>query len=252
MTELAVLAGDGVTDGAPDAIDGLLGKGLDPDGQQRLLDFVRRKFRVLTNEKKELMDRVQDLEHSLDIIQTAQAWSLGNQMSHQQAQKVKEVTSLLLQAKKARADALAFSKVGKPALFEKLRVYKNQLNREKAEKKEMRERLIQAFEQAKVIKEKHQKLEEKRRKEREIWQQMIRQMRDKHYREFDKLKIELGEHDVQKQERLQQLGNFGEKVMAELQNLQEHLSYVKAETIENVEAAAKSPVAGEFFITQGM
>ncbi|CAD7938615.1 unnamed protein product [Amoebophrya sp. A120] len=234
--------------GEADAIDQLLGN---HDDGARLLDFVRKKFRKVHQEKRDLEDRVKDLEHSLDIIQTAQAWSLGNQMSHQQAQKVKEVTSLLLQAKKARQDALAFSKVGKGALFEKLRVYKNQLEREKAEKKEMRERLVQAFDHAKLIKEKHAKLEEKRKKEREIWQQMIRQVRDKHYREFDKLKKELGEHDVQKQERLQQLGNFGEKVMEELQNLQEHLSYVKAETIENVEAAAKSPVAGDFFITQG-
>lgn len=39
-----------------------------------------------------------------------------------------------------------------------------------------------------MIKEKNKILEEKRKKEREIWQQMVRQMRDKHYREFDKLK----------------------------------------------------------------
>ena len=33
---------------------------------------------------------------------------------------------------------------------------------------------------------------------------------------------------------MRQLGNFGEKVMKELQNLQEHLNVVKHETIENV------------------
>ncbi|CAD7968642.1 unnamed protein product [Amoebophrya sp. A25] len=249
MALMAAAMAPGPDEGDLDAIDKLLGNG--ENRQPRLLDFVRRKFRGLMQEKKELQERVKDLEHTVDIIQTAQAWTLGNQMSHAQAQKVKEVTSLLLQAKKARQDALNFSKVGKAALFEKLRVYKNQLNREKAEKKEMRDRLIQAFEQARIIKDKNAKIEEKRKKEREIWQQMIRQMRDKHYREFDKLKKELGEHDVQKQERMHQLGNFGEKVMEELQNLQEHLSFVKAETIENVEAAARSPAASDFFITQG-
>jgi len=89
---------------------------------KRLLDFVRHKFRSIEKEKKELEEKVKDMEHSLEIIQTAQAWSLGNSMSHEQAAKVKEVTSLLLQAKKAKQDALNFSKVGKGALFEKLRV----------------------------------------------------------------------------------------------------------------------------------
>lgn len=62
------------------------------------------------------------------------------------------------------------------------------LAKERAEKKEMRNRLVQAFHQAKQIKEKNREVEERRKREREIWQQMIRQMRDKHYREFDRLK----------------------------------------------------------------
>lgn len=124
----------------------------------------------------------------------------------------------------------------------------------------MRERLIQAFDQAKSIKEKNKALEEGRTKERQVWQQMIRQMRDKHYREFDKLKRELGELDVQKHERMRQLGNFGEKVMKELHNLQEHLNVVKHETIENVSVdfggIQNSQIQGvedenDFFITQG-
>jgi len=215
-------------------------------------DFVRRKVRKITQEKKELAERVKDLEHSLEIIQTAQAWSLGNSMTHEQAQKIKEVTSLLLQAKQARQEALNFSKIGKGALFEKLRVYRNMLQKERQEKKEMRDRLAQAFEQARFIKEKNKQFEEKRKKEREIWQHLIRQMRDKHYREFEKLKQELGEYDVQKHERMRQLGNFGEKVMKELQLLQDHLNYVRQETIDNVDAGMASPkheVSGAF-ITQ--
>merc|ERR1711924_215460 len=94
-----------------DAIDSLLSRtGIAPAGDKRLLDFVRKKFRKLQQEKRELQERVKDQEHSLEIIQTAQAWSLGNSMSQAQAQKIKEVTLLLLQAKKARQDALNFSK----------------------------------------------------------------------------------------------------------------------------------------------
>lgn len=241
-------------EGKHDAIDMLLYQTHDVSAGKntRVLDFVRKKVRKIQQEKKDLEERVKDLEHSLEIIQTAQAWSLGNSMSHEQAQKIKEVTSLLLQAKKARQDALNFSKIGKGALFEKLRVYKNMLQKERQEKKEMRDRLAQAFEQARFIKEKNKQFEAKRKKEREIWQQMIRQMRDKHYREFEKLKKELGEYDVQKHERMRQLGNFGEKVMKELQNLQEHLNYVRQETIDNVDAAQspKNDTGGDFFITQ--
>merc|ERR1712194_922901 len=148
--------------------------------------------------------------------------------------------------------ALNFSKIGKGALFEKLRVYRNMLQKERQEKKEMRDRLAQAFEQARFIKEKNRQFEEKRRMEREVWQQLIRQMRDKHYREFEKLKQELGDYDVQKHERMRQLGNFGETVMKELQLLQEHLNYVKQETVDNVDAGMASPkheVSGAF-ITQ--
>lgn len=128
-----------------DAIDMLLaatGGGDDKKDASRVLDFVRKKFQRVASEKQELEERVKDLEHSLEIIQTAQAWSLGNGVSVEKAQKIKEVTSLLMQAKKARQDALNFSKIGKGALFEKLRSYKNQLNKEKREKMEMRERLV--------------------------------------------------------------------------------------------------------------
>merc|ERR1712232_338878 len=142
--------------GKHDSIDMLLYQTHAGSGKNtRVLDFVRKKVRKIQQEKKELEDRVKDLQHSLEIIQTAQAWSLGNSMTHEQAQKIKEVTSLLLQAKKARQDALNFSKIGKGALFEKLRVYRNMLQKERQEKKEMRDRLAQAFEQARFIKEKN-------------------------------------------------------------------------------------------------
>lgn len=114
-----------------------------PHAKRFTLLHARRKFRELRREKAGLEERVKDLEHSLEIIQTAQAWSLGSgSIRHEQAQKIKEVTSLLLQAKKARQDAINFSKIGKGALFEKLRTQKNMLLKERQEKREMRERLV--------------------------------------------------------------------------------------------------------------
>jgi len=236
-----------------DAIDLLLAQSRPDDSETRVLDFVRKKVRALQSEKKELQSRVRDLEHTLEIVQTAQAWSLSNTVSHEQAARMKDVTSLLLQAKKARQEALNFSKVGKGALFEKLRVYKGMLQRERQEKAQMRERLAQAFEQAKYLRDQNRSFEERRKKERDLWQRMVRELRDKQHRELEKLKQDLGEYDVQKHERLRQLGNFGEKVMGELQALQEHLSYVRAETIDSVDAAggASGPGdEGDFFITQ--
>lgn len=64
-------------EGPNDAIDALLAKtqevqaSSDPHNR-RLLDFVRAKFQILRKEKRDLEDRVKDLEHSLEIIQTAQ------------------------------------------------------------------------------------------------------------------------------------------------------------------------------------
>ena len=51
-----------------DAIDTLLATTNDAQGQKRLLDFVRRRFRQLKKEKKELAEKCKDLEHSLEIV----------------------------------------------------------------------------------------------------------------------------------------------------------------------------------------
>merc|ERR1719456_851230 len=107
----------GFTDGN-DPLDGPLGSAAydgapDEGADARTLDFVRARFDTLKEERRSLQERMANLEHTLSIVQTAQTWSQGNVMSAEQAEKVKEVTALLQQAKDARQEAMNFSKVGK-------------------------------------------------------------------------------------------------------------------------------------------
>merc|ERR1719181_321540 len=217
----------------PDPVDSLLAikeKGK-PD---RPMDFVRLRFKKLKEENKDLKNQVADLKHTLAIVQTAQQWSQGNLMSQDQAQKVKEMTMLLQQAKAARDDAANFSKVGKAAMYEKVRMYKNALKKEREEKREMKERLNNAFEHARVIKEENKKLAEKQKREREGWQEFVRDMKERHRKEMAKLQGDLEGQDEKRDERQKQLSNFGERVMQELSSLQQHLQEVRQETVDNV------------------
>merc|ERR1719316_733618 len=157
-----------------------------------------------------------------------------NMMSQEQAQKVREMTMLLQQAKAARDDAANFSKVGKAAMYEKLRTYKNTLRKEREEKREMKERLANAFEHARVIKEENKKLAEKQRREREGWQEMIRGMKDRHRKDLSKMQGDISSRDDKQEERQRQLSHFGERVMQELSSLQQHLQEVRQETVDNV------------------
>merc|ERR1719261_98839 len=152
-----------------DPIDGLLAGASRPEiagtNDPRVLDFVRSRYRGMKQENRALQEQIADLEHTLSIIQTAQTWSQGDTMTPEQAAKVQEVTVLLHQAKQARQEAMNFSKVGKGELYEKLRSYKNTLRRERQEKRKMKERLVNAFEHAKVIKEQNRRLLEKQHRE---------------------------------------------------------------------------------------
>merc|ERR1719487_2494227 len=141
---------------------------------------------------------------------------------------------LLHQAKQARQEAMNFSKVGKGVLYEKLRTYKNMLRRERQEKREMKERLVNAFEHARIIKEQNKRLLEKQRREREGWQELIRTIKEKQRAELTKLREELGSQSASKVDRMRQLSQFGERVMRELGALQEHLHEVRQETVDSV------------------
>merc|ERR1719473_1912732 len=176
-------------------------KDADKGRADRPLDFVRSRFKKLKEENKDLQNQVEDLKHTLAIVQTAQQWSQGNLMSQDQAQKVKEMTMLLQQAKAARDDAANFSKVGKAAMYEKVRQYKTALKKEREEKREMKERLTNAFEHARVIKEENKKLAEKQKREREGWQEFVREMKDRHRKEMAKLQGDLEGQDEKSDER---------------------------------------------------
>jgi len=220
---------------APDPVDSLLAmKDADKGRAERPMDFVRIRFKKLKEENKDLRNQVADLKHTLAIVQTAQQWSQGNLMSQEQAQKVKEMTMLLQQAKAARDDAANFSKVGKAAMYEKVRQYKNSLKKEREEKREMKERLTNAFEHARVIKEENKKLAEKQKREREGWQEFVREMKERHKKDMERLKGEVETHDEKRDERQKQLSHFGERVMQELSSLQQHLQEVRQETVDNV------------------
>lgn len=202
----------------------------------RAMDFVRGKFRRLKEENKELHARVADLEHTLSIVQTAQQWSLANGMSAQQAQKVREVTALLQQAKQAREEAANFSRVGRPALYEKLRAAKHTVKRERQNCAEMRERLVNAFDYARDIREQHQALLDKHQSEREGWQSLINDLRDRHRSELAKLQQALSGAGVPARTGQRISGRFDERGQEDLSALQQHLNSVQEEAGTQKEA----------------
>lgn len=206
----------------------------------RTLDFVRVKFRALKAENKALKERVADLETTLSIVQTAQQWSMSNSMTPEQAQKVKEVTSLLQQAKQAKEEAASFSKVGRAELYEKLRTCKDALRREREQNRDMKERLMHAFRHGKTIKEQHHALGAKHAREREGWQALINELRDRHRTEVARFRQNIasggaggggpggGSAGVDRS-----LANFSSNVMDDLSELQKHLNSVKEEAAAN-------------------
>eukprot|EP00397_Hematodinium_sp_SG-2012_P028258 GEMP01029743.1.p1 GENE.GEMP01029743.1~~GEMP01029743.1.p1 ORF type:complete len:258 (+),score=89.36 GEMP01029743.1:1018-1791(+) len=234
-------------------------------GYSKVLDFVRERMRTLKVENKQLREKVHDMDVSLAILQTAQNYG-GASGTLPNEHKMKEVALLLMEAKKAKQEASDFSKVGKAAMYEKLRISKNMLSRERMEKREMKERLKTAFEHIKYIKAQYAQRDMKRMQEREAWQTIVRKIKGEHMREMRRLQDDFGQDSSVKQDRARQLGQFGERVMRELQQLQVHLDLVKKETVDTVqhEAPASAPTGGkldsslpampsshnQFFITQ--
>jgi cell division septum initiation protein DivIVA len=216
-----------------------------------LMDFVRVKVNKLNTENKELKARVADLESTLAIVQTAQKWSEENSMTPEQAAKVKEVTALLMEARSARQEALSFSKVGKGALYEEIRKYKAVVRKERVEKKEMKQRLTNAFQHSKQIKDEHARLLEKQEQERQGWRALLRKVQDRHREEMAALQQAVGVQNEQAQQRMKQVNQFGERVMKELTQLQDHLHGVKEDTMAGVLSdEEEDPNSDSFFITQ--
>jgi hypothetical protein len=225
-----------------DPVDVLLALTEDPlKGKARTLDFVRIKFKDMKSENKRLRERVSDLEQTLSIVQTAQEWTMGKGMTQDQAEKMREIKTLLEQAKQARVDMQNFSANSKSALYEKLRSAKVALKKEREEKREMKERLLHAFDRARVIKEHHAQSQEQMEEERRSWQATVQSLRDRHKRELMRLQ---GEGAVMQADRQEQFSYFGEQVVQDLQQLQMHLREVRAKTVDNI-MIEPDPLPGE-------
>jgi len=215
-----------------DPVDVLLAMTGDPSrGKARTLDFVRLKFKSMKTENKRLRERVTDLEQTLSIVQTAQEWTMGKGMTPEQADKMKEIRTLLEQASKARVDMQNFSTNSKAALYEKLRSTKIALKKEREEKFQMKERLLHAFDRARVIKENHAQMQEQANEERRGWEATVQTLRDRHKRELMRLQ---GEGAVMQADRQEQLSYFGEQVVQDLSQLQMYLREVRGKTVDNI------------------
>merc|ERR1712176_637395 len=197
----------------------------------RPLDFVREKLQNSRKENKKLKDRVTDLEQTLSIVQTAQEWTMGKGMKPEEAEKMREIKNLLEQAKKAQTDIQSFSNASRASLYEKLKQCKNALKRERDEKREMKERLVQCFHHARVIQESHKREVQKRQEEQILWEKRLKDMKERHRRELRRLQ---GDAAAQESDRHDMLSRFGEQVMEDLSALQQHLREVRQETVDTV------------------
>lgn len=144
---------------------------------------------------------------------------------------MKEIKALLEQAKKAREDIQSFSGASRQALYEKLRTCKAALRKEREEKQEMKDRLLHAFDHARAIKEQHRQLSQQRMAEQEKWQDVVRDMKERHRRELRRLQ---GDGAVMESDRQDELSYFGEQVVDGLLSLQQHLSSLRRETVDAV------------------
>mmetsp|Transcript_40120 Transcript_40120/g.98777 ORF Transcript_40120/g.98777 Transcript_40120/m.98777 type:complete len:251 (+) Transcript_40120:19-771(+) len=205
-----------------------------PEEDSRVFDFVRRRYDALKAENKSMKQRVQELQHTLSIIQTAQSWAQTNGMNPDESQKLKEITVLLVQAKQAREEAMNFTKQGKAATFEQIRELKLAIRKERQEKRDMKERLANAFEAARSIREDSKTLQEKHQREREGWQALVRQIKERHASDITLLRQQMSETVHQSSDRMKQMNDFGSRVMKELTVLQEHLTEVKEETAAGI------------------
>jgi len=217
----------------PDPVDLLLAhskQGL--EGGPRPLDFVREKMRDLKSENASLRARVQDLEQTLSIVQTAQEWSVGKGMNQEQVDKMNEIRLLLEQAKKAKEDIATFSNSSRQNLYEKLRSCKAALKREREDRKEMDRRLRHAFDHSKAMKEKITLVEQQRENERLQWQEALRMLKEKHLKEMRRFAG--GDGAASSVERSEQAMQFNEQVIGELTALHQQIQGVKQETVDSL------------------
>jgi len=199
-------------------------------GGPRPLDFVREKLRGLKAENARLHERVQDLEQTLSIVQTAQEWSVGKGMTKEQIDKMNEIKLLLEQAKKAKEEIATFSSSSRQNLYEKLRSCKLALRKEREEKREMRTRLVGAFESVRRMRAVAEKVEQQRATDQARWQEDIRGLKEKHLKEMRRL----SSGAMASSAHSDQLTQFNEQMIGELTAMQQHIHVVKEDTIDAV------------------
>merc|ERR1712211_56298 len=98
-----------------------------------------------------------------------------------------------------------------------------------------------------AIKEADRKVSQQRISEQEKWQDIVRDMKERHRRELRRLQ---GDGAVMEADRHDQLSHFGEQVIDGLSALQQHLHDVRQEIVDSVifegEEGIGEGEAGEF------
>merc|ERR1719189_537375 len=95
----------------------------------------------------------------------------------------------------------------------------------------MKQRLVDAFDHARDIRKQYQQLSQQRQAEQEKWQDIVRDMKERHRRELRRLQ---GDGAVMESDRNDELSYFGEQVIDGLSSLQQHLSSLRHETVDTV------------------
>merc|ERR1711937_497616 len=124
-----------------------------------------------------------------------------------------------------------------------------ELKKERQSKREMKQRLLNAFNQARVLKEEHASFLEKQQEERLGRDKLLQKVRERHRAEMEQLERAVSKQTEQTQKRMEQVTSFGERVMADLNELQEQMRIVREEHYEQLEDDDEDDQGG-FFITQ--
>merc|ERR550537_1201172 len=107
----------------------------------------------------------------------------------------------------------------------------------------MRERLKATFAHAKLLKTDHAAAVERQNRDTAQWKKMLRKVQDRHRQEVEALQSAVGAQAQQAQLRMDQVNQFGARVMAELSDLHDNLKGTNSDTRNIfVEEEIDSPV----------
>lgn len=124
------------------------------DLPSRSLNFVRSKINQLKYENDALRQELDETNHKLSIMNTAQTWAMehagtkDSPWSQEQAQKIRELQLLLTKLREAKA----------PPQADHSQKLRTALSTARTENKELRERLHRAVAQGKILIEENKRL----------------------------------------------------------------------------------------------